>query len=222
MKELRRNILNRLSPQIAWLIYILLCFFRLTMRIRVVGLEIMKEFVKSGEGFIGIFWHGRLLMIPFVYPGKRMNVLIGTHRDGQLIADVMKCFGFGLVRGSSSKGGAAALREMKKLLAEGDDIAITPDGPRGPAEVAKIGVAQSARVSGRPVVPVAFSSSHSWRGTSWDKMLIPKPFSKGVFVIGAPLRYCEGEDLEVFRLRIETALKETTAQADCFFTETQQ
>jgi lysophospholipid acyltransferase (LPLAT)-like uncharacterized protein len=217
MKELRRNILNRLSPQIARLIYLLLYFFRLTMRINVVGHEIIKGFASSGQGYIGIFWHARLLMIPFVYPGKSMNVLIGTHRDGQLIADVMKCFGFGLVRGSSSKGGASALRDMSRLLSSGNDIAMTPDGPRGPAEVAKIGVAQSARVTGKPVVPVAFSSSRCWRGTSWDRMLIPKPFSRGVFVIGEPILYIDGEDIETFRLRIENALKETTATADRYF-----
>jgi lysophospholipid acyltransferase (LPLAT)-like uncharacterized protein len=129
----------------------------------------------------------------------------------------MKCFGFGLVRGSSSKGGAAALREMNRLLADGNDIAITPDGPRGPAEVAKIGVALSAKVSGRPVVPVAFSSTRSWSGTSWDRMLIPKPFSRGVFIIGEPVNYLPGEDIETFRLRIETALRETTARADAYF-----
>ncbi|GAM07934.1 putative protein [Geobacter sp. OR-1] len=214
MKELRRKMLARLSPQIAWLIYGLLSLFRMTMRIRMIGGEIMPGLVARGEGFIGTFWHARLLMIPFIYPGTRMNVLIGTHRDGQLIADVMKCFGFGLVRGSSSKGGVGALREMGRLLAKGNDVAITPDGPRGPAEVAKMGVAQVARVTGRPVVPIAFSSSRCWRGTSWDRMVIPKPFSQGVFVIGDPVYYSEGEELETFRLRIETALRETTATAD--------
>jgi lysophospholipid acyltransferase (LPLAT)-like uncharacterized protein len=217
MKELRRNILNRLSPQIAWLIYCLLYFFRFTMRIKVVGGELLQGYARNGESFIGIFWHARLLMIPFIYPGKRMHVLIGTHRDGQLIADVMKCFGFGFVRGSSSKGGTAALREMSRLLSDGNDLAITPDGPRGPAEIAKIGVALSAKVSGKPVVPVAFSSSSSWRGTSWDRMLIPKPFSRGVFVIGEPVIYIAGEEIETFRLRIETALKEATARADGYF-----
>jgi len=187
------------------------------MRIKVVGMDTMSGFVNRSEGFIGLFWHGRLLMIPFLYPGKRMNVLIGTHRDGQLIADVMKCFGFGLVRGSSSKGGVVALREMCRLLAAGNDVAITPDGPRGPAEVAKTGVAQAAKVSGRAVLPIAFASSSFWRGSSWDRMLIPKPFSKGIFIIGEPVRYLENEDIETFRVRIENALKDTTARADTYF-----
>ncbi len=215
MKEIRRKLVRKLSGRpLAILIYILLRLLRLTMRIRVIGNEIITDFTRRGEGFIGIFWHGRLLMIPFVYPGKRMHVLIGSHRDGQLIADVMDCFGFGLVRGSSSRGGREAYREMLQLLKEDNDVAITPDGPRGPAEQLKPGIAHVARMSGRAVVPVVFSASPCLRCTSWDRFLIPYPFSRGVFVIGEPLRFQEGEDMESFRSRIENALKDATTRAD--------
>lgn len=218
MKELRRKIVRKLSGKpLARLIYLLLWMFRLTMRISVVGGETMKEFVSRGEGFIAVFWHGRLLMIPFLYPGKRMNVLIGTHRDGQLIADVMECFGFGLVRGSSSKGGREAYRDLLQLLKSDNDVAITPDGPRGPAEELKIGVAHVAKMSGNAVVPIAFSSSPSFRCTSWDRFLIPYPFSRGVFVTGDPVRFEAGEEMEHFRKRIEDALKDVTARADGYF-----
>lgn len=215
MKELRRTFVRKLSGRpLAVMIYLLIHLLRLTLRIESVGGEIFRDLVSRGEGVIGIFWHGRLLMAPFAYPGKRLHVLIGMHRDGQLIADVMKCFRFGLVRGSSSKGGVAALRECVRLLNAGNDLAITPDGPRGPAEVAKLGVAQAAMVSGSAVLPVAFSASRSWRIKSWDSLLIPKPFSRGVYVIGQPLRYEKGEELEAFRQRIESALRETTNRAD--------
>lgn len=198
----------------ARLIHLILWILRLTMRVRVEGGEIMRDFTSRGEGFIGIFWHARLLMIPFIYPGKRMNVLIGTHRDGQIIADVMHCFGFRTVRGSSSKGGDKAVKEMVKLLASNNDLAITPDGPKGPAETLKPGVAQIARLSGKAVVPIAFGASRYRRFRSWDRFILPYPFCRGVFVIGEPLRYVKGEDMESFRLRIETALKEATERAD--------
>ena len=214
-KEYRRRLFRRISgPPLARLVYLVVRLLRATMRIEVRGSEILADFARRGEGYIGIFWHGRLLMIPFVYPGRRMHVLIGTHRDGQFIADVMNCFGFGLVRGSSTSGGREALWEMVRLLNDNNDIAITPDGPKGPAEVAKFGVAQAARLSKKAVVPVGFSASRAWRFSSWDRFLVPKPFSRGVFVLGEPLRWTEGEKMEAFRQRIETALRQATAEAD--------
>jgi hypothetical protein len=218
MRELRRKIARRLSGELgSRVIHALLCLLRATMRIRVEGGEALAEIVRGGEGFIGIFWHSRLLMIPFVYPGRRMHVLISVHRDGEIIANVMRCFGFGLVRGSSSKGGAAAFREMKQLLRTGNDLAVTPDGPRGPAEVLKPGVAELTRIMGSPVVPVAFSSSRCLRLPTWDRFLVPLPFSRGVFILGEPLRYQLGEDQEAYRERLEAALREATARADDYY-----
>ncbi len=217
-KDLRRNLIRRVSgPQLARLVYGIIWLLRLTMRIEVQGGDVLTEFARRKEGFIGIFWHGRLLMLPFIHPGGRIHVLIGTHRDGQLIADVIHCFGFGLVRGSSSKGGKAALRQMLRLLHNNDGVGITPDGPRGPAEEAKGGVAQVARLSGKAVVPVAFSASRMVRLSSWDRFLIPKPFSRGVFVVGEPLRCLSDEDVEAFRKRVEAALKRVTSEADNYF-----
>jgi lysophospholipid acyltransferase (LPLAT)-like uncharacterized protein len=177
----------------------------------------MPSFAERGEGFIGMFWHGRMLMLPFIYPGKRISILISSHRDGEIIANVMKRFGFELVRGSSSKGGTAALREMVSLLKNGSDIGITPDGPKGPAEVVKGGVAQVARISGKAVIPIAFSSSMYLRLKSWDRFLVPLPFSRLVFVVGEPLYFNKGEDVEDFRIRVEKALKDTASRADTYF-----
>ena len=218
MKELRRDIARYLSVGLApYLLHFLIRLLYTSMRIEMVGREVMPSFTGRGEGFIGIFWHGRLLMLPFMCPGRAMHVLISTHRDGEIIARVMERFRFRLVRGSSKKGGAAALKEMVRLLREDKDIAITPDGPKGPREVAKPGVAQVARLAGKAVVPMAFGASRAWRMGSWDRFLIPKPFSRGVYVVGEPLRYREGEELEAFRVRIEAALRDVTARADEYF-----
>lgn len=215
MKAVRRAIARKLSGRpLSLLIHAILRLLHASMRIRVIGGEHLAGAAASGEGFIGIFWHARMLMVPFAYPGAAMHVLISTHRDGEIIASVMTCFGFRLVRGSSSRGGREAFHGMIRLLRDGKDVAITPDGPRGPAEVLKPGVAQVARVSGKAVVPVAFASSRAWRLKSWDRFIVPQPFSRGVFVAGEPLRYWPGEDVESFRGRIEAALREVTRRAD--------
>ncbi len=218
MKQLRRNIARQLSLGVApYLLYLLIRLLYASMRIELVGREVMPSFTGKGEGFVGIFWHGRLLMIPFIYPGRAMHVLISTHRDGEIIAKVMERFGFRLVRGSSKKGGTAALKEMVRLLRDDNDVAITPDGPKGPCEVVKPGVAQVARLTGKVVIPMAFSATRAWRLGSWDRFLIPKPFSRGVYVVGEPLRYQEGEELEAFRVRIEASLRDVTERADGYF-----
>jgi len=218
MKQLRRNIARYLSAGVApYLLSFVIRLLYATLRIEMLGSEVIPSFTGRGEGFVGICWHGRLLLIPFLYPGKRAHILISAHRDGEIIARVVERFGFSLVRGSSKKGGTAALKEMVRLLRGNRDLGITPDGPKGPVEVVKPGVAQLARLTGNAVIPIAFGADRAWRINSWDRFLIPKPFSRAVFVVGEPLRYREGEELEPFRLRIETALRGVTERADGYF-----
>lgn len=215
MKRLLKDIKNRFAGGfLPRLIYLIVRVLYATMRVRVVGGEIPRSFHGKGEGTINVFWHSRLLMTPFAYGGKGLHVLISSHGDGEIIANASKRFGFHLVRGSSSKGGTEALKEMVRLARRNRDLAITPDGPRGPAGVVKPGAAQIARMTGRPIVPLAFAASRAKRFRSWDRFLLPYPFSRGVFVWGEPLYYREGEDMEAFRLRIEEALRQTTMQAD--------
>jgi len=215
LKRLKKRVAAYLSGSVgSWLLYSLIWLIYRTMRITFVGKDIMPGFTARGESFVAAFWHGRLFLIPFTYPGCAMNVLISIHRDGEIIANVMKRFGFSLVRGSSKKGGTAALREMLQLLKDNKPLAITPDGPKGPVEVMKPGVAQVARLSGKAVIPMTFSASSCFRATSWDRFMIPYPFSRGVLYVGEPLRHEPGEEMEAFRLRLETALKDVNAKAD--------
>jgi lysophospholipid acyltransferase (LPLAT)-like uncharacterized protein len=218
MKEYLKTQKKRLAAGILpKLIYIFIRGLHATMRVRIIGGEIPHAYHDRGEGLIGVFWHARLLMLPFAYTGKEAHILISSHGDGEIIANVMKCFGFSLVRGSSSKRGKEALQEMVKLARNNHDLAITPDGPRGPAEVAKPGVANLACLTGRSVIPLAYSSSRSKRFSSWDRFMLPYPFSRGVIIWGDPLSCREGEDTEEFRKRIEEALREVTAKADGYF-----
>ena len=130
-----------------------------SMRMESQGHEQVDELYRQGRHIILAFWHAQQLMVPIGYRGTRGNVLISQHRDGEIIARVIARFGHGAVRGSSTRGGALALRELIRLGRSGVDLVVTPDGPKGPRQVAKLGVVQLAKATGLPIVPLAFGCS---------------------------------------------------------------
>lgn len=141
------------------------------------GHEAVDALYLEGHHIILAFWHAQQLMIPFGYRGAGAHVLISQHGDGEIIARIIARFGHGAVRGSSTRGGAGALRALIKLGRSGRDIAVTPDGPKGPRHVAKLGVIHLAKATGLPIVPLAFACSkkNSLRaGTgTWSRILSP-------------------------------------------------
>jgi lysophospholipid acyltransferase (LPLAT)-like uncharacterized protein len=160
---------------------------------RVLGEENL-HILTTDAPVIGVFWHETLPSMPVMWPrARRLGmrrpavVLASQHRDGQLIGQIMKYHGVGLVSGSSSRGGAAALRTMLHLLANGSNVAITPDGPRGPARHAAPGVLQLAALSGARILPCAAYTSRAKTLNSWDSMRLPLPFGRGALAIGAPI-----------------------------------
>ncbi len=147
----------------------------------------------AGAPVIVAFWHERLALMPMLWvkarrslegrgARNRAHVLVSQHRDGRFIGAVVSQFALDVVLGSSSRGGAKGLRILLDLLAAGDHIAITPDGPRGPRRVAAPGVAQLAALSGTPVLPCAAQTTRRWVLRTWDRMVVPKPFGRGVVV----------------------------------------
>ena len=186
----------------------------LTMRIEVESRPPWEEINREKEGIIYAFWHNRLLLMPFASRGREAAVLISEHRDGELISRTMTSFGLSSVRGSSTRGGGRALRRMPRLLKEGTDVAITPDGPRGPRYRVQPGAIALARLSGRPIYPLTFASDRFRSFGSWDRFQVPKFFSRGVFVWGAPLWVRREDDLEMRRQELEERLTEITARAD--------
>ena len=169
---------------------------------------------KQLEGnYIAALWHNRLLLISFVlkkfFPERPGAGLISASRDGDLIADATKRFGFDVVRGSSSRMGAAALLELSNVLSSGRDVLITPDGPRGPAYQLGPGIIFLAQKTGAPVVPVNMEYSSCWRVKSWDRFIIPRPFSKVRVIIGQPQQIrstSTPEEFENERLRVQNAM----------------
>lgn len=160
------------------------------------------------------------MMMPYCWDFKKpIHMMVSYHRDGQFIARTVKNFGIDTVVGSSSKGGAKALRDMIKLLAGGANVGLTPDGPRGPRMRASAGIISLARLSGAPIVPAAYSINRGWNLGSWDRFLIGGLFGRGVYAWGDPIyvsRDADTDAQEQARLKIETALNELTDEADRF------
>ena len=130
-----------------------------SMRIETRGHEHIDQLYREGKRVIIAFWHARQLMMPLTYRGTLAHILISQHQDGEIIARIVERFGLRAVRGSSTRGGVEALRELIRLGRSGADLVVTPDGPKGPAQIAKMGVIQLARVSKLPIIPLAFSCS---------------------------------------------------------------
>ena len=198
----------------------------LTLRFRVHPISI--DPTTAYRGLSGpqvlVFWHNRQLVMPFVYfrgggEGRKISVLISQHRDGRLIARVMSLLGVNSVAGSSTKGGTAALRGLIKTMREGNHVAITPDGPKGPLYEAKPGAVLLASLTGGPLSPMAYGVEKAWVFRSWDRMILPKPFSRIVVAIGAPIPVptrVNEEELEKYRLLMEAKLAEITSAVDSY------
>jgi lysophospholipid acyltransferase (LPLAT)-like uncharacterized protein len=172
---------------------------------------------RAGTPFIFATWHSRVLLLPALYRGRHLRVLVSRSRDGELVARLCARFGLEVVRGSSSRGGAEALRGLARTLAEGTSVVVVPDGPRGPREVVKPGVVALAALSGVSVVPVAVAASSEWRLRSWDGFRVPRPFARCVVRFGEPIKVSRRADpgaREAARKEIEAALLALSDTAD--------
>lgn len=162
-------------------------------------------------------WHGRLLLLPWLYGWRGAHALTSRSRDGEIVSRWIRRFGLVPIRGSSSRGGADALRELTRAVRAGREVVVVPDGPRGPREVLKPGVIVLARLSGAPIVPMAVGASREWRLRSWDEFRIPRPFARCVVRFGEPIRVSRTADRaaeEAARKEVEAALRGLSWQVD--------
>ncbi|WP_321531194.1 lysophospholipid acyltransferase family protein [uncultured Desulfuromonas sp.] len=211
MKRIGDWLLMNVAPLLAAQIIRLLA---VTSRKEIVGAEAVGELWQQDQPVILSFWHDQLLLMAQGYQGPGSQILISASKDGELIARTMHHLGQHAVRGSSSRGGRAAFKQLVRLAREAKDLVITPDGPRGPRHELKEGVVQLARLSGRPVVPMALVASRGHRFASWDRFLLPYPFGRLVYAYGTP-QYCAKEDdPQQFRQRLEQAMTETQLNAE--------
>jgi lysophospholipid acyltransferase (LPLAT)-like uncharacterized protein len=193
-------------------------FVHVTSRWKVVGGDIPKQFWDTDKKFLLCFWHGRLLMMPYCWDmTKPIHMMISMHSDGRFLSDTVSRFGIKTIAGSTSKGGAAALRAMVKTVKNGDYVGLTPDGPRGPRMCAQEGIVTIARLANVPIIPIGYASTRSKILGSWDSFIAALPFGRGVFVWGEPIEVPHTSDrvvLEETRQKVEDAINAVSAEAD--------
>ncbi|MCP4112295.1 MAG: lysophospholipid acyltransferase family protein [Desulfobacteraceae bacterium] len=191
-----------------------------TTKIETKGFENVKEIVNSRK-FINAFWHSRLLLINYIYKGWDGAILISKSEDGEIIARIIRKQGHEAIRGSSSKGGLRALAKIIESLNQRIRPAvITPDGPQGPRFKVQPGAIIMAKKTGYPIVPMSYSAKKIKVFASWDRFILPYPFTKCLVIYGNPVYVPENADEnaeEVFRLRLEKELCRITVEADQYF-----
>jgi lysophospholipid acyltransferase (LPLAT)-like uncharacterized protein len=148
--------------------------------------ERFDAFADRGEPVLYASWHGRLLPLTYLHRHRGIGALISQSEDGEYIARIARGWGFDPIRGSTSRGGREALREIVRRVRAGQSVAITPDGPRGPRQKVQPGVVLAARLSGAPILPVAAGCARAWWSGGWDRFCIPRPFSRVEVVYGEP------------------------------------
>jgi lysophospholipid acyltransferase (LPLAT)-like uncharacterized protein len=192
-----------------------------TLRITDQGAEALEPLWAARRPLIYAVWHGRILMVPWLNVRLRrtrgarlVRVLASRSRDGELVARWVQRFGLAVVRGSSSRGGAEALRALAAAVRAGEDVAVVPDGPRGPAERVQPGVVALAALTGAPVVPFGFAARPARRLHSWDRFMVPLPFARAAVVFGAAAMVPREADRERARVDLERTLQEVTERAD--------
>jgi lysophospholipid acyltransferase (LPLAT)-like uncharacterized protein len=207
-----------------------LAFVARTTRWTILGEAHVIAALTSGEtrngrqpGVVVGFWHERLAAMPLAWAharqalpildGARVHVLVSQHRDGRMIGDVAGRFALSFVYGSSSRGGGAGLIALARLLAAGSHVAITPDGPRGPRRQAATGIAHLAALTGRPVLPVGAAIRRARLLGTWDRLMLPLPFSRGVLQVLPPIAVPR-DGAEAMLPAIQAALTEACDSAD--------
>jgi lysophospholipid acyltransferase (LPLAT)-like uncharacterized protein len=162
-----------------------------------------------------VTWHGRVFTAFAAFAGRGYHALVSRSQDGDLLAGLLERLGWGLIRGSSGRRAVAALKQANEIMKKpGAIIALTPDGPRGPSNVAKPGMIYFAQKTGKPVIPGGFAARPRLVFRSWDTFQLPLPFARCRVVYGEPILVGPEEDLDAATLRIQSAINELVAQAD--------
>lgn len=189
-----------------------------SLRIRWLGeIRVRNGVPDTATNGIVVFWHQRLLLFGGYFRNSGYHALISQHRDGDMLARVVARLGMRPVRGSTTRGGTRALREILTEDLSRLRLAITPDGPRGPRHVFQAGAVYVAARTGLPVYPVTVAYARAWSLRSWDGFLLPHPFTRGLVHLGEPVRVpdvAERESVESWRLELERSLRELTNRTD--------
>ena len=186
-----------------------------TNRWDITGAHKYQTLLQEGQSIILAIWHGRFLGLFMNLAGKGYYGVAGTHADAEIISQIGARIGWHLLRGSSSDRGREVYEEIVNTLRRpGQLVAITPDGPKGPAKIPKAGVIRAAMKTGAPVIPVASQSTRRWEFTNWDTFVVAKPFGRTFLHYGAPLVFHRDDNYDQCVQRLKTALDELEQEVD--------
>jgi len=189
-------------------------------RITVEGEESYRQLRDQNTPVIFIVWHGRLLITPFFFRNRGVMPMISPSGDGELLVRLASGWGYKFLRGSGSHSMLKAWATLKDELAQGGEVVIVPDGPKGPGREMKPGALKLSQVTGAPIVPFSFSAARKKILGSWDGFLLPRPFQRLVAVYGEPFTVDPGlkdEAFELERIRIGNMLRELDERSDRYF-----
>lgn len=187
-----------------------------TVRMERIGTESYRRFRREGKPVVFVFWHGQMLPLVHAHRREGVVVLVSEHADGEYITRVLLREGFGTVRGSSTRGATRGLKGLIREAKAGRDLALTPDGPKGPPGDFKSGALAVAQVAGLPIIPLAAGASSAWHFTSWDRFMVPRPFSRVRVVYGEPRwvpRDADREAVDAMAVELGRELDRLTASA---------
>src|SRR5215212_2056845 len=170
--------------------------------------------IDDSPRYIIAFWHEDVLLSLHSRWRIPTTAIISQSKDGEIVSRVLHLYKAHTARGSSTRGGEVALREVLRDVRKGNNIALTPDGPKGPRRVVKEGVVYIAQVSGLPIVPFYFTAKWKKRLRSWDRQIFPIPFSKALYIYGEPIPVPRDGDVEEWRLKIERAMNDLAEEAE--------
>ncbi len=217
----RFSLLQRVQlTLVSWLVPALLALIGCTLRMTISYEEGAVESPDHIYPGIFAFWHCCVLPAAWLFRRRRIAVMTSRSLDGEFIARVIRRFGFVPVRGSSTRGGQRALLEMGRMLADSQAVAFTIDGPRGPRFVAKKGPVLLARTSGAPITAFYVAVQQAWVLNTWDKLLIPKPFSRILVCVARKIFVPHDADdaaMERYHAEMQAALERVTDFAEAQF-----
>lgn len=213
--------INLDNPRIRKLLSVLASFIiRLlgtTWRIKWSGVENIELARRISRQVIFSFWHGRLLVLSYSHRNRKIQVLASEHPDGDLMGKIIANLGFGHLKGSTSKGGARAIRQLSSVLRDGLDIGLAVDGPRGPRGIVQQGAVEISRLTGSAIVPLTNTARPRKLFKSWDRFQLPLPFAKIVISYGQPFVVpddCARREREELRIKLQDELKGLTTNLD--------
>ncbi len=195
---------------LSFLGYLFIRALHTTLRVR----HVRAHNLVDTPRYIVAFWHECVLLSLHSRWRKPTTAMISRSKDGEIVARVLELYGATTARGSSTRGGDIALREVLRDVRDGKNIAFTPDGPKGPPRVVKEGIVYVAKMTGLPVVPFHYAAKSKKRLRSWDRMVVPWPFTKVAFLYGDPILVPRDGDVEEWRLKIEKQMNDLADEAE--------